>query len=170
MVLWSSHKSICTSTQFNLFKTGYPFWRNVQTVQTQFRRRKTRLMIRVYTACLKEILCNIQLQCIYSLETPKIDMDSSTGLLVKNGSRRKMLISVSIFCSIAKRQKFEKQIVWSWQDNRQIESIIGLRSEKPEKSLPEDKRILSEMRFSEFSALSVYPKVGFSHSASVTND
>ena len=80
-----------------------------------------------------------------------------------------MLISVSIFCSIAKRQKFEKQIVWFWRDNRQIESIIGLRSEKPEKALPEDKPIMSEIRFSEFLALSVYPKLGFSHSASVNN-
>ena len=39
-----------------------------------------------------------------------------------------------------------------------------------EKSQPEDQRLMPETRFTEFPALSVYPRVGISLSSSETDD
>ena len=46
---------------------------------------------------------------------------------------------------------------------------LTLSMMRTEKNKPEDKQIMLETRFTEFSALSIYPRVGISQSTSETD-
>ena len=81
-------KLVCfSSNYFTFFRPETGFRKgHMQTVQTEFRRRRTRSLIRVNTVFIQEFLCKIQYKSKHSLEAPKprnefkfIRMDMSTG-------------------------------------------------------------------------------------------
>ena len=52
----------------------------MQTEQTQFRRHKTRRLIRIYTVCLDEFVCKIRKSAKYSLEIPRTSNGHSQNI------------------------------------------------------------------------------------------
>ena len=64
------------------FPARYPFWEQLQTVQTLFNRRKTRSLIRSYAVILQYSMQNtvkMEKKIKEIPETPKQEMDSSRG-------------------------------------------------------------------------------------------
>ena len=67
--------------------TVNPFEDIMQTVQTQFRRSRTRRLIRVYTVCIQKYVCKISLECSNSPENAKTRL-IETSPLVRHRRRK----------------------------------------------------------------------------------
>ena len=82
--MWTHFPGTCTVQSTNIkitlpnpFYTGSPFWGDMQTVQTQIRRRNWRRLIRVCTVSLQEFLCIIIKSENIHQESLKMETDSS---------------------------------------------------------------------------------------------